>query len=65
MRYDTGDLRYDCAVAAAALILNLFDSSPGGSKPELMSQATFVVLEAIKRYETEAKPHAFYRESVN
>lgn len=45
------DARYDCAVAAAALILNSLDDA--ASKAELMSVVTFIVLEAIKTYEAE------------
>lgn len=59
------DPRYDHAVAAAALIVNLFDTSPGASKPELLSKVVFVILEAVKAIEAETRPHGIYRESVN
>lgn len=50
-------LRYDCALAAALLILELYDSSPGAPKHQLLSTTVFTVLEAMKRYESEKHSH--------
>lgn len=47
------DSRWDHCVTAAALVLNTIDSSPGASKAELMGQVVFIILHAIKAYESE------------
>ena len=48
------ELRYDHALAAALLILETFDTSPGAPKHELLSLVVFIVLEAMKAYEAES-----------
>jgi len=53
----TDDLRYDAALAAALVVLEIFDSSPGAPKPELLKQTTVVIIEAINEYERRAKAH--------
>jgi hypothetical protein len=50
-------LRWDHAVAAAALVLEMFDSSPEASEVALVRQAAIIVLEAMNKYETEAGNH--------
>jgi hypothetical protein len=50
-------LRWDHAVAAAALVLDMFDASPDASEVALVRQAAIIVLEAIKKYEAEAANH--------
>ncbi len=63
-RHDTGDLRYDHALAAALLCIETFDTSPGAAKHELLSTIVFVILEAMTRYEAE-KPNGIYRVCLN
>lgn len=48
MNDDVGGLDYDCALAAAILIIERFQARPGATTPELVSFATFTVLESIK-----------------
>ncbi|MFO0906872.1 MAG: hypothetical protein U0835_00630 [Isosphaeraceae bacterium] len=50
---DESDIRYDAALAAAFLILELFESSPGAPGHLMLGQVTFVVLEAV--YEAERR----------
>lgn len=47
------DLRYDHALAAMMLILELFDSSM--PRYQLASTIQFIVLECLKRYEAETR----------
>lgn len=54
------DLRFDCCVAAAALILNAVQSSPDATQPELMGVIASIVYEALKRYEQESRPRIAY-----
>jgi hypothetical protein len=49
------DYRYDCALAAALVICELFDSSPGQPKHELLAKAIFSILHAMDRYEEEKR----------
>jgi hypothetical protein len=61
---NTGSPRYDHALAAGLQILAVLDSSPGATKPRLLGKVTFIVLEAIERYEVETMPRVD-RTSVN
>jgi hypothetical protein len=49
------DLRYDCALAAALLCVETFDTSPGAPKHELIGTIVVVILEAMKRFEAETR----------
>jgi hypothetical protein len=48
---ESESIRYDCSLAAAMLIIDELDQSPGGGKAELLGKVTFVLLEAM--YECE------------
>jgi hypothetical protein len=63
-RHMKEDLRYDCALAAALVICELFDSSQGQPKHELLANTIFSILHAMERYE-EAKAGQHGRFSVN
>ncbi len=39
---------HDAALAGAMLIMELFDSSPGAPKYELLAQLQFIILHAIE-----------------
>ena len=39
---------YDCALAAAILIVEMIQTSPGATTPELLSFITVACLEAVK-----------------
>ena len=45
------DLRHDAALAGALLILELFDTSPGAAKHELLGQLVVIITEAIDEFE--------------
>jgi hypothetical protein len=47
------DSRYDCALAAALVILEMFDLTPGAPKHELLAKTIFSILHAWDRYEEE------------
>jgi hypothetical protein len=58
------DLRYDCALAAALVICELFASSKDQPKHELLANTIFSILHAMERYE-EMKGGMHERFSVN
>lgn len=41
-------INHDAALAGAMLILELFDSSPGAPKYEMLAQVQFVILHALE-----------------
>lgn len=45
------DFRYDCALAAALVICEMFDRSPGDPKHQLLANTIFSILHAMDRYE--------------
>ena len=49
------DLRYDCALPAAVLILNTIDGKDA-TKAELLACVTFIVLEALNEYSRRRSP---------
>jgi hypothetical protein len=49
------DHRYECALAAALVILEHFEKSPGGPKHERLAFTVFSILHAMDRYEEERK----------
>ena len=40
-------VEYDCSLAAALLIVELVQSSPSATTPQLLSFCTFTILEAV------------------
>ncbi|MHC5540893.1 hypothetical protein ACYOEI_21940 [Singulisphaera rosea] len=47
------DSRYEHALAAALVILDQFDRSPGEPKHQRLAQTLFSILHAMDRYEEE------------
>lgn len=45
------DQRYECALAAALVILEFLDDSPGAPKHELLAQTIFSILHAMDHYD--------------
>jgi hypothetical protein len=45
---DVETIEYDCSLAAAILIVEMFQTSPGATTPELISFITYACLEAVK-----------------
>lgn len=51
------DIRYECALAAALIILEHLDASPGEAKHQRLAFAVFSILHAMDRHEEErSKP---------
>ena len=47
------DHRYECALAAALVIIEFFDANPGEPKHERLAKTIFSILHAMDRYEEE------------
>ena len=60
MPEDPETIEYDCALAAALLIIDMLQTSPGATTPELVSFITAACLEAVK----EAQRRASWRLST-
>ena len=45
---DSEAIEYDCALAAGILIVEMLQTSPGATTPELISFITHACLEAVK-----------------
>ena len=48
MYSDRESIEYDCALAAGLLIVEMIQTSPGATTPELLSFITYACLEAVK-----------------
>lgn len=49
----TDDFRYECALAAALVILDFLESAPGVPKHELLAKTIFSILHAMDRCDEE------------
>jgi hypothetical protein len=60
MHEDREALEYDCALAAAILIVEMVQTSPGATNMEMLSFATHACLEAVQeaRRRLSEIPHA-------
>jgi hypothetical protein len=58
------DYRYECALAAALVILEFLDGTPGAPKHEALAKTIFSILHAMDRYD-EAKGDRHVGFSVN
>jgi hypothetical protein len=58
------DFRYECALAAALVIMDFFDTAPGAPKHELLATAIFSILHAMDRYD-EQRSERHVRFSTN
>jgi hypothetical protein len=58
------DYRYECALAAALVILDFLDGATGAPKHELLTKTTLSILHAMDRY-NEAKGDRHVGFSVN
>jgi hypothetical protein len=47
------DLRYECALSAALVILELLEKSPNEPKHQRLAHTVFSILHAMDRYEEE------------
>jgi hypothetical protein len=59
MDEDRESIAYDCALAAGLLIVEMLQTSPGATTPELVSFITYACLEAI--HEAERRLGGFQR----
>ncbi len=63
MRKEHEEVEYDCALAASLLIVEMLQTSPNATTPELVSFITAVCLEAVKEAKRRARHAA--QPSVN
>lgn len=63
MREEHESVEYDCALAASLLIVEMLQTSPNATTPELVSFITAACLEAVK--EAKRRSHRAAQPSIN
>ena len=58
-------IEYDCALAAGLLIVEMLQTSPQATTPELVSFITVACLEAVKEAKRRSVGRTFPQPSVN